>query len=319
MKKFLIKLALYVVLLAAVTLAVNACYFSMSVKNISGVPNRIDICNFGASHGHYGFNYEDFKGKYVCSNFALDAQPLYYDYRILQCYKNRIKPGASAFIVVSYNSLFGKPESYGASFLSRNIRYYRLLPPDLIVNYNWSTNIFVNYLPASSVMGITDFIKGLLHKGEMRVSYEKFNDEGNSRTTTSSDALVNASSDYVSHIANAVDKNGQRMRRQDAIDSVYAMISLCREIGVRPILLTMPFAREYTDTVRKNDPKFFEDFYALIDEIRQKTGVEYYDYAFDERFWYKYSLFIDSHHLNRQGARIFTRILLREVLGITPD
>ena len=320
MKKFAIKLLIYVACLSAITVAVNLLYLHLSAKYIVSVPDHIQICNFGSSHGKRGFDYEDFKGKYSCSNFALTSQTLAYDMRILQHYKDRIDPGASVFIVASYFTFFGKPTTESKSFLSLNIRYYNLLPPELIMNYDWMTDISVHYLPVLSAATLTDFIKLLLGFSK-KSTYESFNvvDEDLTRTTNPQAASDDAVLAYTRHISRQFDENGRRMRKQEAFDAVYEMIKLCREIGAKPILVTVPYTREYTDTIKKNAPESFREFYAVIDEIRQKTGIEYYDYGFDERFRNDYSLFLNSDHMNRKGARMFTRILLREVLGITPD
>ena len=281
------------------------------------VPNDIEISNFGASQSELGFNYEDFSGKYVCSSFALGSQPFFYDYRVLQHYRHKIKRGACIFILASYFSFFGEPENGTEGFLSMNKRYYRLLPREMIRFYDWKTDIFVNYLPMLSVEGVATFINLLLHRP---ITYENFNlHPGNwSRTTNIDEVRIDTLGAYARHIASKLDKDGHRMRNQEAFDSIYAFIDLCREIGARPVLVTVPYTRVYTDTIKEKDPKFFDDFYSVIDEVRQKTGVEYYDYAFDERFCDNYNLFVNSDHLNKEGARRFTNILLREVLGITP-
>ena len=319
MKKLFTKILIYAVSLSLLTLAINWCYLCMTEKHRRiNVPDDIEICNFGASQSQEGFNYEDFRGKYVCSNFALSSQPFFYDYRVLQHYKHKIKRGAYIFLEVSYSVFFGKPESgTEEGFLSMNKRYYRLLPRELIRFYDWKTDLFVNYLPALSVESAAVFLNLLLHRP---ATFENFNlPPGEwSRTTNLEESRIDTLRTYHSHVAKNVNKDGSRMRNPEAFDSLYAFIELCREIGARPILVTVPYTRVYTDTIKEKDPKFFGDFYSVIEEVRQKTGVEYYDYAFDERFCDNYNLFLNSDHLNREGARRFTNILLREVLGITP-
>lgn len=76
----------------------------------------------------------------------------------------------------------------------------------------------------------------------------------------------------------------------------------------------MPFPQEYTDEIKKTDEEFFNRFYSTIDQVVKDTGVEYYDYAFDERFANEYSLFMNIDHLNKEGARNFTNILMDEIV-----
>ena len=319
MRKFLIKLFVYAVLLSALTAAVNLYYLNQLNKDkYLDVPDGIEICNFGSSHGQLGFNYKDFRGKYICSNFALSSQSLLYDYRVLLHYRDKIKPGAYAFIVVSYFTLFGPPEVEEASFLSKNKRYYRLLPPELITNYDRMTDLYVNYLPALSFEGMRALIRFMLFGEEIYCEHFNLDRSAWDRSVVNSTVSGDAVQAYMRHITEQLGRDGKRMRSQEAFDSLYALIDLCREIGAIPILVTVPCTRVYIDTIRKNDPEFFADFYAVIDEIKQKKNIEYYDYASDERFCDDLNLFLNSDHLNREGARRFTNILLREVLGITP-
>lgn len=311
MRKFILKLIYYIVILIILTLGINTYYLLRigTESEIDNVPTSIEICNFGSSHGFYGFNYEDAKGKFVCFNFALHSQSLLYDYRILQHYKDRIKNGAVVFITISYFSFFGFPETESDSFLSRNRRYYKFLPSELILAYDWKTNIYINYLPALSPTGLKKILKSILGtKSEKKQYWE--------RKTNQSDSEADASKAFGRHIAKQHDKKGIRMLREESFQSLYDMIKLCREIGAKPILITVPYTQEYTNVIKKNDPEFFSDFYSVIEKIKHNSGIEYYDYAFDERFCRDYNLFINSDHLNREGARKFTDILLREVLGI---
>lgn len=323
MKKFLTKICVYALIIGAVTLAVNACFIWITRNDfIVNVPDGgIQICNFGSSHGQRGFNYEDFAGKYVCSNFGLSSQSLLYDYKILQHYKDRLERGAVVFITMSYFSLFGRPEVEDKSFRSKNKRYYKIIPKELILAYDWKTDMYENYLPALTPSALKVLVKRGLHvNDDEKISHENFNlyDEGWNITSTSRDSAIDAPHAYERHVSHQKDSEGKRMHRQEAFESLYGMIELCRELEARPILVTVPYTRDYTETVRKNDPEFFGDFYAEIDKIRANTGIEYYDYAFDKRLCDEYELFINSDHLNREGARRFTNILLREVLGITP-
>lgn len=322
MKKFLTKICAYALIVGTITLAVNACFLSITRNDFRvNVPDGIEICNFGSSHGQRGYNYEDFAGKHVCYNFGLSSQSLLYDYRILQHYRAKLKRGAVVFITMSYFSLFGGPEIEGKTFLSKNRRYYKMLPRELILAYDWKTDMYENYLPAMTPDSLKVLLKRLLRMNdEEKLSHENFcvYDEGWEITTTSIDSAVDAPEAYARHISNRKDSAGRRMRRQESYEALYGMIELCRELGARAILVTVPYTRDYTETVKENDPEFFGDFYAEIENIQKNTGIEYYDYGFDERFRDEYELFINSDHLNREGARRFTNTLLREVLSLTP-
>ena len=312
MKKFILKLLAYAVILSLLIVGINAFYI-MNMgheSDIDNVPQGIQICNFGSSHGLNSFNYDDAGKKLTCFNFSLHSQSLLYDYRILQHYRDNINPGATIFLTISYFSFFGRPEIESDIFESKNRRYYKFLPSELILAYDWRTDLYLNWLPALSPEGLTQTFKLIF-------GIRTNKDDGHwERITDSKDAAIDAPQAYVRHISKQRDENGVRIRRQESFEAFYGIIHLCKELGARPILVTPPYMHEYTDEIKRNDPEFFGDFYSLIDEIRYDTGLEYYDYAFDERFCGDYSLFVNSDHLNRNGARKFTDILLLEALSI---
>ena len=322
MRKFLIRIAVYVSVIAAISLALNMWYLLLDPDyNAMNVPDNIQICNFGSSHG-CAFNYKDFKDKYVCSNFSMTSQSLFYDYSILQHYQDKLQPGAAVFILTSYFSFFGVPEAEQKSFHAKNKRYYKFLPGELIMQYDRTIDLYIKDLPCLSPSGLTVFIKHLFNLDKTaKLIQADFNTHDDSliKTADPNEAVIEAAKAYDRHIAGQRDETGRRLRRQESFEAIYGMIDLCRKLGAKPVLVTAPYLREYTDIVRKNDPEFFGDFYAVIDEIKNKTGIEYYDYAFDERFCRNYRLFSNADHMNREGARIFTNTLLHEVLGIDPD
>ncbi|MDY6400417.1 MAG: hypothetical protein SPL10_04805 [Synergistales bacterium] len=315
MKKFLLKILIYIALLTTIMLSINFLYIHNKADIDSdieafanGVPDNIQICNFGSSHGLYGFNYEDIEKKYTCFNFALSSQSLMYDYRILLNFKNKIKKDSVVFIVIPYFSFLGKTEIEGKDFTSKNRRYYKILPRDLIEQYDWETDAYVNYLP-SLIATPGDLLKNILSL--------KLNK--NNQWDKEADAPLaykDAQEAYERHIVtDKIDKNGERIYRQEAFNAIYSMINLLKEIGARPIFITTPFLSEYTDAIKNNAPEFFSEFYSVVNEIVKNTEVKYYDYSHDKRFRNDYSLFMNSDHLNRKGARKFTNILMREVLG----
>ena len=81
------------------------------------------------------------------------------------------------------------------------------------------------------------------------------------------------------------------------------MIDLCKELNVIPVLVTMPMTGAYSDTVQSIDKDFFPTYYKLMNEIAEEKNVMYLDYRYDERLSDDYNLFLDSDHLNNNGAK----------------
>lgn len=319
MKKFICVIAVYLLLLCALTLGVNAAYeglgLGMSYDNLkfSAMPKTIRICNFGSSHGCFGFNYEDVPD-HSGFNFGLVSQTLSYDVRLLAFYQDYLAEGAVVFIPVSYLSFYGPPETEEGGFADKNARYYSILPASSIKEYDPKTAILAR-MPV--LTGGPDALKKVVRA--LRERLEGRRDGNGSYWETTTDAAA-AGADAVSaaerHLmGQKLDREGERLVNQEDLDALYEMIALCRVRGATPILITTPFLAEYNQEVRRLDPDFMDDFHALLAQIQQETGVEYYDYSADERFCGEYALFMNSDHLNRAGARLFTKILMDEVVG----
>lgn len=63
------------------------------------------------------------------------------------------------------------------------------------------------------------------------------------------------------------------------------------------------------------DADFMNDFTGIIDEIKTRTGTEYYNYSEDARFCERYDLFSDMDHLNAEGAKVFTKMVIDELVA----
>jgi len=302
---------LYLINVLLITVLINYLYDTMNKNDTEGlhrfrnVPEEIQICNFGSSHGFFGFDYEEVEG-FECFNFALMGQGFNYDRRIFEYYKDNIAKGAVVFIPVSYFSFYGSGEGNIGFAEERNARYYSFLPPRLIQNYDLKTDLCVKF---SSLTAKEDLIRVLSGR-----SRNLGDDTWNTITT---EILVNEriEDEAIGHIiTEKFDDDGNRVVNYDCLDDVRYIITSLQEKGCIPILITTPFTKEYTDEVTRLDPAFYNSFYSLINEIIKETGIEYYDFAFDERFWGKYEYFMDSNHLNRDGAKYFMQILMIEVV-----
>ncbi len=255
----------------------------------------------------YGFNYEDLEKDYACFNFGLRAQFLSYDYRLFQQYRNHINDGTVVFIPVSYFVLFGGEDTERYSFEARNKRYYSILSASLIKEYDLQTDLFVRYLPALAT-STGDLIQTLLGRS-INTRSDRWQ-----KDATGMDVSEDAKKSFDQHIASAYSEDGSIQYNQEEIDALYALIKGCQEKGAIPILITTPYLREYTDEIKENAGDFYDSFYSIMDEVVRDTGVEFYDYAFDERFIDNYSWFMNSDHLNQEGARNFVNILMNEIV-----
>lgn len=319
MKKFLRVLLCYLLIMAAVIGLANAAYvfyennfdeeigeYNYNVYKFRHMPEAIRICNFGSSHGMRSFLYEDYDEAFGCMNFGMSGQSLSYDLRILKQYQDRLQKGGTAFLVISYHSLYGIEETKREDFDSLNKRYYPILSKELVKEYEPNTAFWLTKMHALAGNDgiLSAAIQHFVLKSEMW------------DTTDESMIPESAEKSYLRLILARVGEDGRRVINQEELSAVYEMIDICRQIGVTPILITTPYLSEFTDLITESDPAFYADFYGAIDEICHNTGATYMDYSRDERFEHNYALFYDADHLNGYGAQKFTAIVMDEILGM---
>ncbi len=319
MKKFIKIISAYLLLLCLLTLGVNAVYEGLglgmtdNIQKFFQMPAEIRLCNFGSSHGRDSFFYGELEEKGLqdyCFNFALSSQSLSYDARLLQFYQERLSEGAVVFIPVSYFSLYGIPENESYNFADKNTRYYSLLPSEYIKECSWTVALMVKY---PVLLAGPQLLPRMV---EAVTEREKAGSTAGINGTNAQAAAEYAGIVVKNHLFfEKMDDGGERILNQEELDALYEMIALCRARGATPILITTPYLAEYNQEVGRADPDFLESFHALIAQVQRETGAEYYDYSADERFCGEYSLFMNSDHLNRAGARLFTSILMDEVVG----
>ncbi|MBE6119194.1 MAG: hypothetical protein E7189_01955 [Erysipelotrichaceae bacterium] len=294
------------------------CYLNPNsndeTKRFNDMPAKIEICNFGSSHGLYAFNYEDVDDEYECFNFAFNSQRPSYDYRLLENYKDSISEGAIVFIPVSYFVFFGVSEEKDENFMARNKRYYYILPFYRIKGFDFHTWLEVKYPSLFEKEKLFETLSGNSKTMDELDSV----DEVWYRISSDIDVEEDAQKAYKRHLVDGkIDENGDRIINEDEIDAVVKLIRLCKDINARPILIIPPYLREYIEEIENKESGFFEEFDEILEDIINQTDVECYDYSRDERFLDSYDLFMNADHLNIYGAREFTGILMDEVVGNT--
>lgn len=279
-----------------------------NTKKFENVPYNIQICNLGSSHGLYGFNYEELSKSYTCFNFALNSQTLSYDARILDYYKDHLQEGAIVFVTISYQSLFGIPETEYDDFESKNARYYDFLPKHLIKEYDLKT-AFLTKLPslyAYETLPLT-LIGHYSDADTELVGWNGAADEF--------DLPANTDLALAKHlVVGKLDEHGNRIYNHEEINALYNIIETCESVGAIPILITHPYSLIYVNRIDIDSPEFFDDFYAVIDKVTADTGVAYHNFSKDSRFYNDYTYFRDTDHLNKSGATLFTHILMNEIV-----
>lgn len=272
----------------------------MDLWNLRMLGNQIDevkIANVGSSHGAYDFTYDELtEAGYSCFNFGNVSQTYQYDLALLMEYGMYLDEGGVLFIPISYFS-FNNETVNEKEAQALSIKYYHCLSPKNIPDYDLFTDIVTTRLPVLSAG--EDLIKLL---PDLNLALTVFAQEDGIDETEFANL---AAQRYDRHF-----NNKENYFLPERSDQLLSIIDYCNEHKITPVLITTPFSSYYNVLVSNS---FLYDFYSTIDGITADTGVSYYDYSHDERFYDNLYYFSDPDHLNEEGARYFTKILEEEI------
>ena len=258
---------------------------------------EIQIGNLGSSHGLYDFSYDNIANEgYSCFNFANTSQSYNYDYAVLKEFGHYLTDGSVLFIPVSYFS-FNNEVVNSTEAEAMSIRYYHFLSPENIPDYDLYVDIVTTKFP---ILSAGEDIMQLFPKLNTALTAHAAGDGID----------VNRFVQLAQERYNRHFNNKEEYFMPERIQDLYDILDYCREHDITPVLITTPFSKYYIDLVSQ---EFLQEFYATINTIASNTGVNYYDYSHDERFYENLEYFADSDHLNDAGAALFTAILWYEV------
>ena len=299
MKLFMKKLMVLLLLCALTAGAANLAFYLVkgslvpaNVKRFLDAPKQIQVANLGSSHGQNGFSYVHHP-ELAAVNLAFGYQTLDQDERVLENYIDRFTEGATLYIPVSSFSLIAEP-SARSDILALNRRFYYFMRRDLIIDFSWR-----EWLAAMS--------PGLFYPSWLNENWNEDEfDEVANRTTDPDSARRDAETTLEGHIL-MYQKDGGYALRDDNIGYLTRIVGLCKEHGVTPVLITTPFLREYNDIIPAD---FLSIQLSFLDSFAAEQGIAYLDFSRDSRFIDRYDLFINSTHLNGDGAVMFTDLVL---------
>jgi hypothetical protein len=259
--------------------------------------NDVEIANIGSSHGAYDFVYDELQEEgYSCFNFGNVSQTYNYDYAMLKEYGKYIDDGCLLFIPVSYFS-FNNEVVNDTEAQALSVKYYHCLSPENMPDYDLFTDIVTTKLP---ILSAGEDILKLLPDFNLSI-IALAADDG----IDAEEFARRAQDRYDRHF-----NNKDEYFMPERIEELYTIIDYCREHDITPVLITTPFSKYYRDLVADD---FLQEFNETVTKIADDTGVSYYDYSDDPRFYDNLDYFSDSDHLNETGAAYFMEILEDEV------
>lgn len=305
MLRFIKKSTIFLVILSIIVGYINERYKDTNVyKSMNStdkffyVPNDMEIANLGTSHAQYAFVYEDLD--MVGFNFALPAQRLHYDNRILRKYINNFKEGATLIIPISYISFYLGYDN--ENFEDFNKMYYPFLSLKDIKRPKLNEYLKYKALP---ILTAESNIRYAFIKEEK--AYEPKSVYKTS-TMAIDKMIVDGEDTAGRHIAFI--EEGQK-DKEEFLRLLEDIIDIAIKNNLKPVLVTTPFTKYYNEHFSED---FYNEFYEEIDKILDKyPNIEYLDYSHDPRFENSPEYFFDSSHLNLTGGKFFTEIILRDI------
>lgn len=261
-----------------------------------------DIINLGSTSGLYAF---DYNGLNICGgNFALRHNPLSGDLQILKNYFGYLNPKRSHVIIplCVFSSLSG-------SYDFMEDRFYTLLSPVSIPHFSYRRQQQVKSWAASPFkqMPLWSFyieLKKLLRGNKELVLTEQQMEE-NAKNWIKGWKYEFSISDF-SQPLSLLNQDGLK----DASACLNEMVAFCKERNITPVMVLPPMYHTLSDKFDNHARKILlED---LMDSIKDKS-VMFLNYMDDSRFSNDRSLFQNSFLLNKNGARKFTEIVLKDI------
>lgn len=305
MVRFIKKGILFTLILALILGYINHRYINTdkyksmnSTDKFSHVPENIEIANLGTSHAEYAFVYKDLD--MVSFNFAMPAQRLYYDDKILKKYIKNFKEDSTLIIPISYISFYLGYDN--DNFEEFNKMYYKILGFKDIKNLTLSNYLKYKALPI------------LTAESNIKYAFIKDNKVYKSKSpyadyTISREKMVAEGIDTANRHLDFIEE-GQK-NKDEFVSILDGIISTCIENNIKPVLTTTPFTSYYNDHF---SDEFYDEFRDTIDGVLEKyPDIKYLDYSHDGRFHDSPEYFFDSSHLNLTGGKFFTRIILEDI------
>lgn len=261
-----------------------------------------EVVNLGSTSAVCAFDYSGLPVK--GANWALSHHPLMGDEAVLKNYFSYLKPqGSTVFIsLCAFSALAG---SYGID----EDRYYAILYPSSIPHFSYRRQrrvrtIYHHPVQQMPVGALVAEVKRLFRPAKPAVVMDEAAMEANAGMWISGWLREFSLSSFSAPLS---------LLNQDAVEDAARIldriVSFCRQRGIRPVLVIPPMyhtlAEKFTPAARR---MLIGD---MLDKMTEKE-VTFLNYMDDAQFAHRQDLFRDSFFMNPEGAREFTKRVLKD-------
>lgn len=280
-------------------LYINTNYWKNTVSSkFFDVPENIQIANVGSSHGLNSFDYSDVS--YRGFNFGLSSQRFFYDYAIVKQYVDKFDKNAVLLIPISYFEI----TQIKTDFKDQRARYYHFLDKENMDFYSIQEKILFTRIP---VLTAGQTFKFIIKDQPPPTRVLKVTKEP--ELTRHS---INRHRGWTSNRKADIETREEAFSHNKSL--VSQMVEFCYAHNIQPVLVTTPITSALNNIFWEKTPDFFDDFYRFTGELQEAyPSLPYLDYSHDPRFENDFSLFRDSDHLNIDGAKKFTAVVISDL------
>lgn len=280
----------------------QAHYFN--IERFKNVPNDIELCNVGTSHTCWGLKWEDYTSPRAF-NFANAAQLYDMDYVQLKQFSSKLKEKCIVIIPISYQQII---HPIGESPYNN---YYGIIKKSNFPSQKWQ---FEEYLKEELFPIFTT--KDFLHWIKNDISQEhisRFSQIQFSAIPTKEKFFSDIESIFLTMLPQTKEFLHLKKNWQLQLEKVSLLIEFCLENNFTPVLISTPIFEDLNTQYDLHFAQFWDYFYDFTKTLQKKYNLPYFDYTHDKTISQNYLLFKDAHHLNIDGAEIFTQMLLEDL------
>ena len=260
---------------------------------------NFDVVNIGSSSARYAFDYSELPVK--AFNWGEQPQSLNNGFKILKTYFSILKKGGT--VIISLGPLSGL-DVEGKWQKDANDKYYYILPSELINDYSSVAkrrNYPLVYYPITSIKNLLRKTFGKENGGDTELAKTFIDDSEKWIRIWKAQFGIKSFEEPLSEANN----KGQERR----IALLKDILAFCIERDLQPSVVIPPM---HSSLANKFTPTFRENYiYSFVNKANI-FNVPFLNYMDDERFDDdKY--FYNSFFLNEEGAKTFTKIVLKDL------
>lgn len=311
MKKFLFETVLLFSLVALTINYINNLYKPPRVKQFLSIDKKLDIINLGTSHGN-NFNFSGLSIHGKSLNRA--GNTLYYDLQNYRFVKDKLADSAIVLLPISYFA-FGLDENRADKGADKSFvnDFYEYLPSSSIYDYSAKRDISlkVNRVQKNFRALIPEKKKEKKKKPSKKATTKK-----KKKKVVAFDTVAHAKmlKDFAIKRVIHHKKIGSFTTPENNINYLKTLIEDAKQSGYRPVLITVPYYKEYAE--RFGADWLAENYDLYIDDLSKKNDIPYLDYGIDKRISFSPEFFKNSDHLNKKGIAVFNKMLFVDLIRL---